>query len=59
MVIVNYLIIGVAFIFLMEVASKYTDVKFSNLERFILICLWPVVFVNFIWNVLKGYYNKK
>jgi len=59
MIIVNYLVIGVIFAFLVEIASNYTKVKFENLERFILIFIWPWVIINFIWMLITGQFRKK
>jgi hypothetical protein len=59
MIIINYLVIGVIFSVLVEIASNYTKVKFDNLERFILIFIWPWVIINFIWMVITGFYRKK
>tara|TARA_R110000737_G_scaffold324752_1_gene337774 strand:+ start:709 stop:888 length:180 start_codon:yes stop_codon:yes gene_type:complete len=59
MIVINYLVIGVVFTLLVEMASNYTKVKFENIERFILIFVWPWVIINFIWMVVTGQYRKK
>jgi|TARA_B110000902_G_scaffold137790_1_gene159348 hypothetical protein len=59
MIVINYLVIGVVFTLLVEMASNYTKVKFENIERFILIFIWPWVIINFIWMVVTGQYRKK
>jgi hypothetical protein len=50
MIVINYLVIGVIFAFVVEIASKYSKIKFDNIERFILVFIWPWVVINFIWN---------
>mgnify|MGYP006141764287 CR=1 FL=1 len=59
MIIINYLVIGVIFAFVVEIASKYSKIKFDNIERFILVFIWPWVVINFIWMVVTGQYRKK
>ena len=59
MIVINYLIIGVVFALLVEILSNYSKVKFENIERFILIFIWPWVIINFIWMVVTGQYRKK
>tara|TARA_R110001632_G_scaffold74011_1_gene169789 strand:- start:33 stop:212 length:180 start_codon:yes stop_codon:yes gene_type:complete len=59
MIVINYLIIGVVFALLVEILSNYSKTKFENIERFILIFIWPWVIINFIWMVVTGQYRKK
>ena len=59
MIVINYLIIGFVFTLLVEMASRYTKIEFENVERFILIFIWPWVIINFIWMVITGQFRKK
>tara|TARA_B110000977_G_scaffold47849_1_gene65007 strand:- start:2401 stop:2577 length:177 start_codon:yes stop_codon:yes gene_type:complete len=58
MIVINYLVIGVIFAFMVEIASKYSKLKFDNIERIMLIFIWPWVILNLIYNIIRGDYRR-
>tara|TARA_R110001606_G_scaffold344934_1_gene493684 strand:- start:297 stop:491 length:195 start_codon:yes stop_codon:yes gene_type:complete len=58
-----YFIIGTVFAFFMEVSvnnrwnpkvKDYQKIKFNNLERLVMICIWPILLLKSIDNYLNG-----
>ena len=52
-----YLILGTLFIGFIDVLASVnpnTDTRFNNWERIMAILLWPIMFVIFVYNMLKN-----
>ena len=53
--IVIYLMIGSVFTMLVDIGSiRFTKVRFTNLEKFIAVLIWPFIVLTFIYGWLNG-----
>ena len=55
--IAQYLLVGVAIGFIIEVFIRLTDQEVSHAERFQMIVAWPIMAVVFIYNFFKGLFG--
>jgi hypothetical protein len=55
MIFFYYLLIGAIFTLFLDLISDYlqTEAKFSNLERIVVILLWPISMVIFFYEFFK------
>tara|TARA_R110000744_G_scaffold74624_2_gene148962 strand:+ start:204 stop:404 length:201 start_codon:yes stop_codon:yes gene_type:complete len=56
--IASYLLVGVVVGFLIELAIRKFNYEIDNLERLVMIGLWPIMAVIFAYNFLKAYFKK-
>jgi hypothetical protein len=54
----KYLLVGVITGCLLEAVVRFTGYKVTTGERVCLICGWPVMIIVFIYNFIKGFFNK-
>lgn len=59
MTFIYYLLIGTLFTLMVDLAADYlkTDKRFNNIERVVVILIWPIslfVFVREFWKVKNG-----
>tara|TARA_R110001606_G_scaffold347089_1_gene496376 strand:+ start:381 stop:551 length:171 start_codon:yes stop_codon:yes gene_type:complete len=55
---INYLLFGVIFTFLVDLASNHVKIKFDNWERLVVLLLWPLAIISFIHGYLKERFKK-
>ena len=53
----QYLLVGVAVAFLLELFLRWTDSNVNAQELFALIFFWPVMVVVFIYHFIKGLFE--
>jgi hypothetical protein len=61
MFIFNYIILGTVFMFIMDglhIALKSNQEPFNNWERLVIIVSWPIPFIIFIFNMIKGFIQR-
>ncbi len=59
MIFVYYLMIGTLFTLMVDLVADYlkTDQRFNNIERVVVILIWPIslfIFVREFWKVKNG-----